>query len=400
MKSLLLALELMGVWLAIAAGGCARPAPTSSVEESDEDPAWRIGEQGPGPAEFAFRDEKNGGRYGYIDRRGTVVIEPQFEHALDFADGLAQVWRRDRIEFIGPNCATRFSLPPDADLVRGPAEGMIWFRTSRDSRWGLFDEQGAVILEPKYDNVEVFSDGLAAVNIGAKLDMTFRPPWLRGGKWGYIDRLGKQVIPVSFARAGSFSGGRALVGSDAGEQFIDKEGKVVISISGSGAGDFREGLAAVHSDAGVTRYIDNAGKVKFEVRGYGHEFHEGLAVVGVPAVGQDGFPSSKYGFIDKEGKIVIDARFAEASHFSDGLAAICIERPTGGPSGGDRWAYVDKSGRVRIDANFNEAGPFRNGVARVHVGGELRTEMTHMPPVWRGGEWWFIDDSGKKLHRF
>jgi len=36
-----------------------------------------------------------------------------------------------------------------------------------------------------------------------------------GGKWGYIDRTGHFVIEPAFDEASSFSGGLAVIGTDA-----------------------------------------------------------------------------------------------------------------------------------------------------------------------------------------
>ena len=48
------------------------------------------------------------------------------------------------------------------------------------------------------------------------------------GKWGYIDKTGKVVIPCQWENARTFSEGFALVRDDNGKWWkIDKTGKVV-----------------------------------------------------------------------------------------------------------------------------------------------------------------------------
>jgi hypothetical protein len=44
---------------------------------------------------------------------------------------------------------------------------------------GYIDKAGKVVIEPRFDVVGEFSEGLAVVSIG--------------GKWGYIDKTGKYV---------------------------------------------------------------------------------------------------------------------------------------------------------------------------------------------------------------
>ena len=82
-----------------------------------------------------------GGKYGYIDKTGKLVINPQFDDAHDFSKGLARVRIGDK--------------------------------------WGYIDKTGKYVINPQFDGASDFSEGLAMV-------------WI-GGKWGYIDKTGKLV---------------------------------------------------------------------------------------------------------------------------------------------------------------------------------------------------------------
>jgi len=50
----------------------------------------------------------------------------------------------------------------------------------------------------------------------------------KNGKWGFIDKTGKEVIPCTYDYAESFSDGLAKVTINGKANFIDKTGKVVI----------------------------------------------------------------------------------------------------------------------------------------------------------------------------
>ena len=81
-------------------------------------------------------------------------------------------------------------------------------------------------------------------------------------------------------------------------------------------------------------------------------FFEGLAAVEV-----DGL----WGFIDKNGEMVIEPRFRAVGIFSEGLAAFVIDA-----SG---WGYMDTSGNVVIKPQFDGANPFdESGRALVRIG--------------------------------
>ena len=66
--------------------------------------------------------------------------------------------------------------------------------------------------------------------------------------------------------------------------------------------------------------------------------------------------ASKYGFIDKSGKVVIEPQFDDADLFSEGL--VLVEKD-------GKWGFIDKSGKVVIEPQFDDAEPFSEGLAKV-----------------------------------
>ncbi|EAK1349894.1 WG repeat-containing protein, partial [Campylobacter coli] len=53
-----------------------------------------------------------------------------------------------------------------------------------NGKWGFIDKSGKIVIEPKFDGVGNFSEGLAGVELN--------------GKWGFIDKSGKIVIEPKF----------------------------------------------------------------------------------------------------------------------------------------------------------------------------------------------------------
>ncbi len=279
-----------------------------------------------------------------------------------------------------------------------PEAGADLYYFHEGDRWGFKDQTGAVIVPAMYDDVRRFAYGRAPVNRGAVRDL---PGLKDGGEWGYIDTRGEVIVPLTLRDAREFSEGLALVWDRSGARYIDTEGRTVILAESDTAGDFSEGLAPVYMDRSregkdwQTRFIDARGKTVLVVEGYAHEFHEGLSVLTVSPPGSDGPPM--HGFINMRGDLVIRARFAQASAFSEGLAAV---RAAGaGARGQDGLCgYIDPNGRYAIEPRFNEAHQFRFGMAIVHVGGTLRV-TEESPSFWEGGEWWLIDRRGEALTR-
>ena len=349
-----------------------------------------FGQEKPEPPLIAFEDD--GGKWGFLSATGKVVIGPRYDAAGDFDGGFAKVWSGKKLLLINTAGNEQFQFPAGTQWTRGISEGRIWFEEPKQRKWGLCDTQGKILLEPKFDDVREFSEGLAAVNVGAKRHV---PVGISGGKWGYVNTRGEVAIPLTFESADSFSEGLAQVWQKETSLFIDKTGKIVLDVRkiegeyGS-VGDFREGLAPLHVDRSLqgkywlTRFINREGKTEFEVDGHAEEFHEGLAEIRVsPGRAEDDYQRT-HGYIDKRGKLVIPAGFAEVFPFSEGLAAVRTKKTTVWGMG-DTWGFIDKTGKYRIEPEFNQVRSFKGGVAKVHLGGRL-AEVFDAPYYWVGGE--------------
>ena len=82
---------------------------------------------------------------------------------------------------------------------------MIPYR--QGNKWGFSDADKNVLLTPKYDEVQWFSEGYAAVKVGSK--------------WGYINKAGKLVIPAKYTVAKSFRKGYVPnVGKEGGDSVL------------------------------------------------------------------------------------------------------------------------------------------------------------------------------------
>jgi hypothetical protein len=234
------------------------------------------------------------GKWGYINSKGEVVVQPQFVEAWVFSEGLAVA------------CIER-------------------------SKCGYIDETGKFSVNPQFSTAMRFSDGLAAVEVE--------------GKIGYIDKTGKLVVNPQFETVGrmggrlglaTFSEGMARVKSGDKFGFIDKTGKVVITPQFEDAFPFFEGLAAV-SVGKKYGFVDGGGKLVVNPQfDEAQPFTNGLACVRV---------GKQYGYIDKTGKLTINPQFDVAFPFSDeGLAMVGL---------GGKVGYIDKSGKYVVNPQFD-----------------------------------------------
>lgn len=152
-------------------------------------------------------------------------------------------------------------------------------------------------------------------------------------------------------------------------------------------------------------YIDRQGKMVVEPKYFNAGgFHDGLAPVALGRV---------WGYIDATGKIVIEPKFNDAQSFSEGLAAVQVE-PDANTIIADPSGYIDKTGKMVIAAKFQKPSPFADGVAWVVLDNRsIFIDKTGAPlplpekakaagsfrhglgPIRRGGDVGYIDPAGK-----
>jgi hypothetical protein len=218
------------------------------------------------------------GRWGFLDRVGRFVVEPQFIEAYDFSEGLAAVrvrdpqvpdqkgWRYGYIDRGG-----RLAIPARFEAAFEFSEGRG--RVVLGGRRGFIDRAGDWVAEPRFDDAKDFHEGLAPVQ--------------QGERWGYLGADGRLAIPVEFTRAARFAEGLAAAGrSGRLGGYIDRGGAMVIAEQFGVAWPFSDGRARVKvgDGSGILEtwgYIDRSGKVVISrMLKQGWPFQEGLALIG------------------------------------------------------------------------------------------------------------------------
>jgi len=224
------------------------------------------------------------GKWGYMDTQGTVVIQPQWEEAGEFSGGYAGVKRDGKWGGIDKTGRLITPLGRYERLYFEPKVGLWLITVGKKS--GYMDKAGRVVINPVWDDVVFWGEGLALV--------------FRDHKGGFIDQKGKVVVPLEFEQGGPFREGLAPVMRNGKWGFIDKTGTVVIESQWENAIGFHKGLAGVQRN-GKWGFIDKAGKVMTELRwDEVNSFHQELALVK---------KDKKVGFIDQTGRVVIEPQW-------------------------------------------------------------------------------------------
>src|SRR6266705_816605 len=110
-------------------------------------------------------------------------------------------------------------------------------------------------------------------------------------------------------------------------------------------------------------FIDRTGKVVIPLQfDDARDFHEDLALVKT---------GEKKLFIDTSGRAVIEAKYDIVHDFFEGLAAVNIGERRNGIgliANPGKWGYIDKIGKLVIPMKFTHAEDFSEGLAAVNLG--------------------------------
>lgn len=296
-----------------------------------------------------------GGKWGFIDAKGAVVIPFAYKAVEPFAEGRAAVFT--------------------------------------DSIWGFVDTTGALVIPPQFHRVNPFADGRARVqtvqnpygfgyidhkgNVVIPVDTTReeerdfasrRAAIRRAGKYGYLDPFGRVAIPGPFSAGGKFHNGLAPARLTELWGLIDTTGNWVAPAKFSWMESPREGVARARvTDGGkpIWCLVDARGEIIAQL--------DGFSEVGPMSEGRARAKKDNlWGYLDPKGKFAIKPQFIDAISFSEGLAGV---RST--PGG--KWGFINRKGKQVIPESFDLAGQFRGGFAAVQ----------------QADRWGYIDKTGK-----
>lgn len=311
-----------------------------------------------GEVDYNLLPVKSGGRYGYVNPEGKYVINPQFDDATMFREGIARVKKDGKYGYIGQD-GNYICLPiyHDATVFQ---EGIAWVTKEKGAPTAI-DTQGKELFTVKEAyNVSCYSEGLA--------DFSLRT----GDKGlilhGYLDKKGNVVIPPTYTQAGDFGQGLAAVSVDWSPfGYIDKKGETKINFQFGRAERFDEhGRAIVKAEGpeGLCGVINRKGEYVI------NPLFASLTADGDRYLLQLE-RNGDYGYCDADGTLTINPQFEEALPFCGSqLAAVNI---------GDLYGYINEKGEIAITPQFQGAAPFFGGRA----------------PVYSSSKIGFIDEEGK-----
>lgn len=313
---------------------------------------------------------------GFVDPRGRVAVPFAYSWVNGFADGVAQV-KRDRP---GPCLVPaawglvdregRELIPVAHCFVGPPSEGLVKVVFEELSlevrRFGYHDLAGRPVLPrlPYDGGHERWSEGRLGVR--------------RGALFGFIDREGREVVPLRFTSAYPYSEGLAAVQLADRWGFVDRTGALAIAADYDEVESFADGLAWARRGESAG-FLDRDGRIAIPFAFDGWVDREGRPGW---SEGRRGMKAKGggWGFVDRTGRWVVPPEYRRVRPCSEGLCA--VEKD-------GLWGFVDTAGRLAIPLRYQRIeSTFDGGLAEVSR--RLRKDLPHFASG-------FIDRTGREF---
>lgn len=272
--------------------------------------------------------------WGFIDESGNERITCKYDYVEDFCDGYAIVVTHENV--ILPNNSIYIEtekrykgvISINGEMVV-PAEydDLCYlpnnrFKAKKNGKWGVIDKNGKIEIPLEYLDISSSSDNLFAVQVHTSASTA----------WGYINLQNEMIIEPKFSEAKVFSNGLAVV-KDLTWKVIDMTGNVVIDCPyADSIESFVDGKSIITMQNGNVKekytllknghivVDDNEMAIDLSHVSFVGNFYDGLAKVHI-----QGKSCNEWGFINISGQLIISGIPCEVSDFNNGIATYEIK---------------------------------------------------------------------------
>ena len=155
------------------------------------------------------------GKYGYINKKGEMIVKPQFEEAGNFSEGVASVFSDGKLNFIGK----------DGKYIGELSNKFIW-DYNLDRNLPQFKNGVCKVHIPAKEPSEGIIADIIYINkkgdeVGQPVDESPKELYVKyweDDKVGYKDTIGNIIVPAKYSSLGKFSCGVAVATLEYGER--------------------------------------------------------------------------------------------------------------------------------------------------------------------------------------
>lgn len=274
-----------------------------------------------------------------IDENGNVQFQIDAIYVYPFSQGLARVYKNTLVNnqwvtgYGYINRKGEVVIPCNLDDAKNFESTVTWVKVKGQDFWQIMNQHGQIISSKPYSKVKNFYAKYQTLSAVYEDD-----------KMGFVNQKGEEVIPCKYVGSSIFTEGLASVclASSTSEKygFINEKGEEIIPLkfAQSGSSSFEKGLARA-SVAGKTVLIDRKGETIFKTNNgniQGHGF--GLVLVITK-------PNRKgWGWVNFKDQFVIDPVYDYAMNFNEDGFAIVEKNGLKG--------VIDTSGRTILPLKY------------------------------------------------
>jgi hypothetical protein len=303
------------------------------------------------------------GKWGYINKKGILVIPPIFKEKADFQNGFAiimedninEIDKLAKVINVDGEIIYSFNYYSNYVFQHKFSEGLLAVPDNETNKYGFINTKGEWVIPPNFYEVLDFSEGLAAVweNENSHVDQSSGcGTAVPHPSWGYINKKGKYIIESKFYNATSFENSYAIINE---KEIINKEEKIIP-------------ISQISHKPTLIRKAGKTHNFLYKENRWVPYNDENFDECYVQA--KDNL-KNKYGYLNEKGEWAIPPQYSEAHFFKDGLAGIKDEN--------DKWGFINCNNEIVIEPQFKFVGYFQEGFASIK----------------QNGKWGFINRKGE-----
>ena len=203
-------------------------------------------------------------------------------------------------------------------------------RLKIDNHYGFINENGKIVIPFEYERFLAISEGLMASK--------------KNQKWGFIDAFGNEIIAFNFDDAETFTNGYARVKLGKKYNLVNQEGTFMLS-------EDAEMISRMYPSLWLK--IGSVDSFKIHSQNLNPITSLYFEFVGHPHFNRVSFKKSgKYGFLNKDGQVIIDNQFEKASSFKQGYAYVRLNGKEG---------IIDTLGNAILPIIYDKRIGYREG---------------------------------------
>lgn len=282
---------------------------------------------------FKLTKQKNGMLFeGICNQSGRFIISPIYNEIKPFKNGLYPVKSSKKWSFI--NFKGEEMIRPFYDDVKQFRNEFC--AVKKDNFWGIIDKAGSWVQFPSYNNIYMFNDSIWI--------------WEKEYGMGFFNLNTKRAISQNYDELVPLSENFIKV------KFKDKYGvldinmKTIIKPEFDDVKYFKEEQIFIASKNNYYSIFYTNGNLKVFMNYPFSRFDaykEGMALV---------VQKGKFGFIDKDGLLMVSTQYDEARAFNNQISAIRI---------GNIWGYISSKEKFLAFPHYDEVADFSTFAAAV-----------------------------------